>query len=113
MKVDGILPIGSVVLLEGGKKRIMIIGYLGIKDEKANEFYEYTGCPYPEGLLDQNRIYAFNTENIKEIYYRGYSDKETRDFNKKMESFKSKYVVNGKLIKSVGKILEELSNKGR
>ena len=64
------LPIGTVVLLKGGKKEIMITSYCifpnnvqikngqEIKPEK--KIFEYGACIYPEGILDSNTICAFN-----------------------------------------------------
>ena len=45
MKKD-ILPLGSVVLLNGGTKKVMIIGYCMKTPEKPNKMYDYCGCVF-------------------------------------------------------------------
>lgn len=77
--VDKYLPIGSVVLLRGGKKRVMITGYfIGTSD--SNKVYDYGGCYYPEGNLDSNGAFIFDHEKIDKIYHVGYIDDESIKF---------------------------------
>ena len=78
------LPIGTVVLLKNATKEVMITGLaiLGggaetITDEEGNEkhiakIWDYSGCPYPEGLLTTNDTFAFNHDQIEKICYMGY-----------------------------------------
>lgn len=47
------LPIGSVVRLFGGTKKIMIYGRKQIQSG-ANKKWDYVGCLYPEGNLSEN-----------------------------------------------------------
>ena len=47
MKKD-LLPIGSVVALEGATRKLMIIGLL-VQDEQTKTMYDYIGEPFPEG----------------------------------------------------------------
>ena len=44
------LPIGSVVTLKEGKKKLMIIGRIQ-ENEKTKKLYDYAGCQWPEGFL--------------------------------------------------------------
>ena len=37
---DKYLPIGSVLMLKSGTKRVMIIGYNGVSSDKTGEIYE-------------------------------------------------------------------------
>ena len=46
-----LLPIGSVVLLKGGDKKIMVCGRIQAK-EGENTIYDYSACYYPEGIVD-------------------------------------------------------------
>ncbi len=76
------LPIGTVVLLKGAKKELMITSYCifptgtQFKDGKEiiaeQKMYEYGGCLYPEGILDSNTMNAFNHDQIDKILYMGY-----------------------------------------
>ena len=48
MNVKELLPIGSVVLLEGAKKKLMIYG-VGQTQLNEDKDYDYIGVVYPEG----------------------------------------------------------------
>ena len=74
-----ILPIGSVVMLKFGKKKVMITGYSQIDLEKKDKMYDYCGCLYPEGMMDDTKL-LFNREDIKEIYFEGYRDEYQKVF---------------------------------
>ena len=84
------LPIGTVLLLKGGKKEVMITSYcifptnIQIKDGKAvkpdQKMYEYGGCIYPEGILDSSMSCAFNHNQIDKIYHIGMIDEEEKKF---------------------------------
>lgn len=69
------LPIGSVVLLKNGKKKIMIYGRRQSRINESVE-YDYVACLYPEGNIGENYMYLFNHEDIETVVYRGYSDAE-------------------------------------
>lgn len=81
------LPIGSVILLNGGKKRIMIMGYAQV-DEKAKKEYDYIGCMYPEGIVYNVENILFNHNDIANIYCIGFINKEQKEFNKVLEDHK-------------------------
>ena len=79
-----LLPIGSVVLLEGAEKRLMICGRLQT-DVSTGKTYDYSGCLYPEGVLDSKEFYMFNNENIKKLFFIGFQDGEEIVFKKFLE----------------------------
>ena len=60
------LPIGSVVILKGAKKRLMITGYC-MRDLGSKKQYDYSGCLYPEGILDTKETALFDHEQIETI----------------------------------------------
>lgn len=73
------LPIGSVVLLDGDTKKLMITGFCSVNEDEEDKIYDYSGCLYPEGYLDSDQIFLFNHNQIKELFYLGYqSDEETK-----------------------------------
>ena len=78
MKFSELLPIGSVVLLNDARKKILIIGLMPIKHLESGEDigYDYIGVPYPEGYIGQESAMVFNHENIAEISFEGYSNEE-------------------------------------
>ena len=73
------LPIGSVVLLSESEKRVMIIG---IRQQEAEngKIWDYSGCLYPEGIIDSNALFLFNQEQIEMIFFIGFQDSECLEF---------------------------------
>lgn len=78
------LPIGSIVLLNNGTKRIMIYGRKQISMD-TGEIYDYVACFYPEGNISQEYTFLFNNEDIREVLFRGFSDEENEEFLKVLE----------------------------
>lgn len=75
------LPIGSVVLLKDASKRLMICGRIQMRtDEGERKLYDYCGCLYPEGMLDPERTFLFNNEDIDKLFYMGMQDEEEFKF---------------------------------
>lgn len=75
-----ILPLGSVVLLNGGTKKVMIIGYCMKTPEKPNKMYDYCGCVFPEGVLRSDVTCVFDHEQIKEVCFSGFKNEEANKF---------------------------------
>jgi hypothetical protein len=69
------LPLGSVVLLNNGVKKVMIYGRRQI-DSSTGVERDYLACLYPEGNLRKEFTYLFNHSDIREIVFRGFSDSE-------------------------------------
>ncbi len=83
--VEKYLPIGSVVLLEGGQKRVMIMGR-GRLDESSGRSWDYLACPYPEGFLGEDYAYLFNHEQIERLFFIGFQDGEELEFQGTLRS---------------------------
>lgn len=84
-KGEKFLPIGTVAMLEGGTKRVMITGFCAIEGENRAKMWDYSGCVYPEGFLSSNQTCLFDHEQIKEIYHLGLvDDEEEKNFKKKL-----------------------------
>lgn len=64
------MPIGSVVTLKKGTKKLMIIGRFQ-QNVKTKKIYDYAGCLWPEGYMDKEHSYVFNHEDIDILYYLG------------------------------------------
>lgn len=79
-----LLPIGSVVVLKEGTKKLMIIGRLQA-NSKTKNLYDYAGCPWPEGYMDKEHCYVFNHEDIDLLYYLGMQDIEEFNFRFKLD----------------------------
>lgn len=80
------LPIGTVVLLKGGKKRAMITGFCSVAQENQDKIYDYSGCVYPEGYLSSNQVCLFDHEQIEKIYFVGFEDEEEVQFKDKLNT---------------------------
>ncbi len=82
------LPIGSVVKLKDGKKRLMITGFLPIEQKENGEknVWDYSGCLYPEGIIVSSTNYLFNHSQIEEVHFIGLVDEEEEKFKKKLNN---------------------------
>lgn len=93
------LPIGSIVYLNEGKRKIMILNRIPIVSAEEEEFegiwYDYSGCFYPQGL-NPNEIFYFNQENIDEIVHEGFKDEEEERFQKLFKDWKAETKSNVK-----------------
>ena len=103
--MEKFLPIGTVVLLKGGKKEVMITSYCifpnntELKDGKEvkaqKKIYEYGGCIYPEGILDSNMVCAFNHNQIEKVTYMGYQTDQQKELSRVLnggfEIYKKKF----------------------
>lgn len=79
------LPIGSVVLLKGANKRLMIIGYCKYKAGDDETIYDYAGCVYPEGFMSPETTALFNHEQIDKIFALGYQNRQRFEFEPKLQ----------------------------
>lgn len=79
------LPIGSVVLLKGANKRLMIIGYCKYKAGDEETIYDYAGCVYPEGFMSPETTALFNHEQIDRIFALGYQNQQRFEFEPKLQ----------------------------
>lgn len=73
------LPIGSVVLLKNGKKRVMVYGRK-IRAGGEDKVYDYLGCLYPEGALNSKDVVLFDHSQIQMVYFIGFQDLEELAF---------------------------------
>ena len=74
-----LLPIGSVVTLKEGTKKLMIMGRLQ-QNMKTKKLYDYAGCLWPEGYMDKEHCYVFDHEDIDCLFYIGLQDIEEFNF---------------------------------
>ncbi len=83
------LPLGSVVLLKGAEKKLIIIGRCQVCENKV---YDYSGCLFPEGYLGKEQMYVFNNEDIELVYYMGMQNEEEFAFRKALAEADEKVV---------------------
>lgn len=81
-----LLPIGSVVRLKNGEKKLMITGIMQ-SDGGLGKQYDYLGFLYPEGHLGGQFQFLFDHEEIEEIIFCGYENEERTLFIEKLATF--------------------------
>lgn len=80
------LPIGSIVSLYGGEKRLMILGYVKyLRGDDSGKVYDYCGCTYPEGYVGSEATAVFDHADIEHIYALGFQDEVQFEFREKLE----------------------------
>lgn len=80
LKADDWLPIGSVVLLNGANKSLMVISRF-VYNVDDGKYYEYCGCLYPEGISD-SEYYFFSHDEIGLVVQRGFEDEYEKLYRK-------------------------------
>lgn len=69
-----ILPLGSIVYLKEGNKKLLIVARgLIAKNGEEHIYFDYGGVPYPEGLVD-DKIAYFQHDAITKLVFNGYTD---------------------------------------
>lgn len=86
METKELLPIGSIVLLKEGTKKLMVFG-VRQTDEQSGREYDYVGVVYPEGNLGNDTWFLFDHENIAEVIFRGYEDEERTAFVGRLSAY--------------------------
>ena len=68
-----VLPVGSVVRLQGAEALVMVAGYEPLLD---SGWADYLGVPYPMGLVQEDAAVAFDADAVAEVVQRGLWDSE-------------------------------------
>lgn len=84
------LPIGSVVILKGSTQEIMITGYK-TKELGSDIVYDYNGCIFPEGFMEEKYL-LFNSSQIEKVIFMGYQVDESLKYSSKVFSAPSNKV---------------------
>lgn len=83
MEYENLLPLGSVVLLKGGSKRVMITGRIQARAGER-KVYDYSACAYPEGIVNPKGMYFFDHTAIERLFFVGFQDEEELSFRANM-----------------------------
>ena len=78
------LPVGTVVLLRNGTKKVMINGLCTMDSNKPDKVYDYSGVLFPEGSLSSDQTLLFDHEQIVRVDHMGLVDQEEQDFKVKL-----------------------------
>lgn len=91
------LPVGSVVLLEGAKDKLMIIGRVAAPNG-GTKIYDYAGCPYPGGLAGLDQLFFFDSEQIERLYFVGFQDAEGLQLQEYLSQLGELAIENGEIV---------------
>ena len=80
------LPIGTIVNLNNNNRKIMVTGFFK-KDPVNNNYFDYSGCIYPEGSIDGIPETLFNHEQIVSVLYSGMINEEEKAYKEKLNAF--------------------------
>lgn len=83
LEMPSLLPLGSVVTLKEGSKRIMIIGRLQRINKLENGLI--MRLSFVEGLIRSDRVFLFNQEDIRLIHFIGLQDRYEFEFRSVLE----------------------------
>ena len=83
------LPIGTVVMLKGGTKRLMVTGFCMYDKNNTQKMYDYCGCLYPEGMISSDQTALFDHEQIEKVYYVGLQDEEEKKCKEQLKELLS------------------------
>ncbi len=81
---DKYLPVGTVVLLRNGTKRVMINGFCTMDAAHPEKVYDYSGVLFPEGSLSSDQTLLFDHSQIIRVDHLGLDDAEEREFKVKL-----------------------------
>ncbi len=84
MKDTTYLPVGSVVLLKGATKKVVVLGY-AVKEDGEDKIWDYLGAPFPTGVIKSDMNLLFDKEQIEEVVHVGYKDEDSVNFLEALE----------------------------
>ena len=80
-------PIGTVVVLKGKERPLMIVGY---QQDCDKGHYDYAGVLYPQGMIDDGHWPVFDHEEIAEVLFKGRIDPSMEEFMKRLEKISAR-----------------------
>ncbi len=72
------LPLGTIVQLNGGRNEYMIIGYM-MRDDKQH-IRDYAAVRAPAGLLSLTDVYLIDEKDITNLVFRGCDNEKHQRF---------------------------------
>ncbi len=92
---ETILPLGSVVTLKDGDgTELMIISRAVVVGDMEEEFFDYGSVIVTEGMSSIEEVYFFNRENVGEIVFKGYINKNEEEYIRTYDEKISKLQIN-------------------
>ena len=91
MSMVNFLPLGSIVLLDAGTQKIMIVARgMNVEHEGKTVFFDYGGVPYPQGLTGDQLAY-FNHDSVRSIYFVGCNDGDNQVITDALNAYLDKH----------------------
>ena len=87
MEEKKFMSLGTIVLIKGSVKKLMIIArgaFTNIKGEQ--HYFDYGACTYPEGIIGDTMLY-FNGTDIQSVVYEGYKDADEELMQKNLKEY--------------------------
>lgn len=81
------LPLGTIVILKGTLKKLMIVNRANIVDDT---YFDYGAVLYPEGMVDNDLAY-FNQDDLLKVVSEGFSDEDNDLMVAQLEQAKKDY----------------------
>ena len=76
-KID-FIPLGSIVYLKGGIKKLLVVARAIVASNNGKQFFfDYGGVLYPEGITGDQMAY-FNHEDVSSVFFHGCDDDENK-----------------------------------
>lgn len=82
--LEKLMPIGSVLTLNSGEQKFMIIGRAQV-EVNTEKTFDYSACLYPQGVNDSKDVYMFQQEDIDLIFFVGLQDSDEFRFRDYLE----------------------------
>lgn len=89
-KIDYI-PLGSVVYLKGGIKKLLVVARaIHVANGGRKYFFDYGGVLYPEGITGDQMAY-FNHGDVSSVFFRGCDDEENKGMTEAINQYVSSH----------------------
>ena len=87
MKKIDYVPLGSVVYLNGGTKKLLVVARaINVANGDKQYFFDYGAVLYPEGITGDQMAY-FNHDEISSVFFRGCDDGENQGMTENINHF--------------------------
>ena len=80
---NGMLPIGSVVVLKDGEIPIMVTGFCQVtlnNEGEPGELYDYVGVPYPAGFTRVDEMVQFDHDAVERVLAIGFINEDMLNY---------------------------------
>ena len=98
---DALIPVGSVVRLEGTESLAVVLGYYV---DDGEQMFDYLLAPHPTGLMGPDSALLADSDAIVAVVSRGYLDEEGE---RALEAAAEYIAAQAEAFVEAGKVLEE------